>query len=233
MTNAVVISSSSTSTSTELIPPNNTDRLDLIHRIQDHLTKKFQVYSGKDTNGNEYDTIEEMWRDEHFFMKVPVGGKVGNDGDDDDDEEVTPKWYNKSHTYWETDDNVEATIDGMLGGFSVLSDRDLAASRKFLDELIMINNTSTCTGMDNNITVPVSESTMAMSTSMPLSLRERIEAGDSTSCECGAGIGRVTKGLMLPFGKFIMYYTCHAFSLKCVYVMYCTITLRYVTQTQT
>ena len=218
MTNVIVISSSSTST--ELIPPNNTDRLDLIHRIQDHLTKKFQVYSGKDTNGNEYDTIEEMWRDEHFFME----GEGDGDGDGIPEEEVTPKWYNKSHTYWETDDNVEATIDGMLGGFSVLSDRDLAASRKFLDELIMINNTSTC--MDNNITVPVSESTMAMS--MSLSLRERIEAGDSTSCECGAGIGRVTKGLMLPFGKFIMYCTCHAFSLKCVYVMYCTITLRYV-----
>ena len=146
-----------------MIPESDQDRLDLVHRIQNHLTKKFQVYSGKDSNGREYDTIEEMWRSEGFF----------NDNVDDDEEKV-PQWYNKSHSYWETEETVQATIDGMLGGFAVLSDRDLAASRKFINEV-----------MDR---IPI--------------LKERIESGDSTrSCECGAGIGRLTKGLMLPVGE--------------------------------
>ena len=71
-----------------MIPESDQDRLDLVHRIQNHLTKKFQVYSGKDSNGREYDTIEEMWRSEGFF----------NDNVDDDEEKV-PQWYNKSHSY--------------------------------------------------------------------------------------------------------------------------------------
>jgi hypothetical protein len=142
-----------------MIRENDQDRLDLVHRIQNHLTKKFQVYSGKDSNGREYETIEEMWRYEGFFT---------------DDVEKAPQWYQKSHSYWDKGENVQATIDGMLGGFAVLSERDLAASRIFIDEVID--------------SIPV--------------LKERIESGNSTrSCECGAGIGRLTKGLMVPLGE--------------------------------
>jgi hypothetical protein len=144
-----------------VIPNTLKARTDLIHRIQTYLTKKFQVYSGRDSNGREYDTIEEMWRYEGFLR--------GDDGDEDKES----RWYDKSHSYWEQDGNVQATIDGMLGGFAVLSERDIAASNSFLKEVIACH---------------------------PL-LKARVDSGDSSrSCECGAGIGRLTKGLLLPFG---------------------------------
>lgn len=151
-----------------MILENDKDRLDLIHRIQNHLTKKFLVYSGKDSNGREFETIEEMWRYEGFF----------EDRSDEDNglasHAKSPQWYNKSHNYWETEENVQATIDGMLGGFAALSERDLEASKIFAHEVI---------------------------NSIP-KLKERIESRDVTrSCECGAGIGRITKGLLLPLGE--------------------------------
>jgi protein N-terminal methyltransferase len=143
-----------------VIPNTLKARTDLIHRIQNYLTHKFQVYSGRDTNGREYDTIEEMWHYEGFLK-----------GEDDNDN--ASRWYDKSHTYWEKEENVQATIDGMLGGFAVLSERDIAASHSFLRNVIACR---------------------------PL-LNTKITNGDSSrSCECGAGIGRLTKGLLLPFG---------------------------------
>ena len=73
--------------STDILPaliPNTLEaRIDLIHRIEDYLTKIFQVYSGRDSNGREYDTIEDMWRYEGFLMReedadmcFPCGGNV-------------------------------------------------------------------------------------------------------------------------------------------------------------
>ena len=164
--------------SQKIIQDRDEDKLDLIHRIQDHLTKKFQVYCGKDNVGLEYETIEEFWRYEGFFCQHQDA-----DADADSDENKTtttttttaptPQWYNTSHSYWETEENVKPTIDGMLGGFAVLSDRDLAASRTFIDKVLA---------------------------SIPI-LKDRIDNdASSRSCECGAGIGRLTKGLMLPLG---------------------------------
>ncbi len=157
-----------------LIPDTKEGRLELVHRIQNALTKKFQVYSGKDSLGECYDSIEEMWRKEGYFddgekAHVPAG------------EEITtkqcssrqPDWYNKSHQFWDDEKNVPPTLDGMLGGFSQLTERDLNGSRKFLDEVLEAR---------------------------PL-LKEAILLNpNSRSCECGAGIGRLTKGLFLPLG---------------------------------
>ena len=157
------MSKESTDIQSALIPNTLEARIDLIHRIEDYLTKKFQVYSGRDSNGREYDTIEDMWRYEGFLREE----------DGDGAEKKTPRWYDKSHLYWETENNVKATIDGMLGGFAVLSERDIAASTLFLKEVI------DCRSL----------------------LKARIEEGvSSRSCECGAGIGRLTKGLLSPFG---------------------------------
>ena len=132
----------------------------LIHRVQEYLTKKFQVYCGKDSEGRDYDNINELWKREGFLL------------DEETDASSTQKWYNKSHLYWETEDNVQATIDGMLGGFEHLSERDLQASKIFLENLVQ--------------------------TSPELSKRR--DENQLSSCECGAGIGRVSKGLFLPFG---------------------------------
>lgn len=141
------------------IPNTAEDKICLVRRIQELLTQKFQVYSGSDSNDSEYDSIEEMWRCEGFFQS--------------DDKEAESKWYKKSHDYWEDDDNAQATIDGILGGFAHLSERDIISSEEFFRDVLQY--------------LPV--------------LREKINSnGPTIGCECGAGIGRLTKGLLIPMG---------------------------------
>ena len=94
-------------------------------------------------------------------------------------------WYKNAHDYWESEDNAPATINGMLGGFESITDLDLKGSKMFLEELQKmeyIGNFNT-----NNRLL-----------------------GKLTCCECGAGIGRVSKGLLFPFGKERFYITTSA-----------------------
>ncbi|ORZ30087.1 alpha-N-methyltransferase NTM1 [Catenaria anguillulae PL171] len=69
-----------------------------------------------------------------------------------------PSWYSDAAEYWK---NVEATVDGMLGGFSNLDDQDAADSIRFVQPLI-----------DQGI------------------------IAKGSACDCGAGIGRVTKSFL-------------------------------------
>ncbi|CAB9509881.1 Lys N-methyltransferase 1 [Seminavis robusta] len=68
------------------------------------------------------------------------------------------------------EENCPATVDGVLGGFASISEIDLKGSHAFLQELQQQQQQPT--------------------------LDWTLGAG----CECGAGIGRVTKGLLLPLG---------------------------------
>ena len=43
-------------------------------------------------------------------------------------------WYTKAIAYWENNEEVPATVDGVLGGFAVLDAPDVRASRRFLGE---------------------------------------------------------------------------------------------------
>ena len=159
------------------------EQLELIHRIQDALTKQFKVYSGKDTNGIYYESIQDMWQQEGFLSQDEEAVKkstplVGTS------KVSSPQWYNKSHAYWHKESNVPATIDGMLGGYATLSARDLQTSHLFLQDII--NERLLLKKRYDN--------------------REQVEDKEAfRSCECGAGIGRVTKGLFLPFG----FQSCH------------------------
>ena len=68
------------------------------------------------------------------------------------------------------EENCPTTIDGVLGGIGHVSDTDLAGSRRFLQSLFCeVNND------------PTTNKSIRM------------------ACEIGAGIGRVTKGLLLDF----------------------------------
>lgn len=69
---------------------------------------------GKDTEGQRYASISEMWDTE-------VPGQEARCG-----------WYDKSSAYWTRQ---PASVEGMLGGLGVLHARDVAASRRFLDSL--------------------------------------------------------------------------------------------------
>jgi protein N-terminal methyltransferase len=71
--------------------------------------------------------------------------------------------YSASHAYWET---VDASLDGVLGGFGYLSDIDVDSSRKLLLETLQHLH--------------------------PLSPKQMY------ALDCGAGIGRVSKQLLMP-----------------------------------
>ena len=119
--------------------PNNKDQ---------RTMQQQQTFRGNDSEGNTYDSPEEMWRGQ---------GVTANDKVD---------WYERASTYYEM--NCPETIDGVLGGFADISDVDLDGSRGFIKEL------------------------------------EAMKLNWSWSCgaaaECGAGIGRVSKGLLLSLG---------------------------------
>lgn len=72
--------------------------------------------------------------------------------------------YTKAGLYW---DNVDATIDGVLGGFGYLTDVDLKDSHAFFK--------------------------------LQPSLAGRTPRAGTLACDCGAGIGRVAKGLLLDY----------------------------------
>ena len=43
-------------------------------------------------------------------------------------------WYTKAIAYWENNEEVPTTVDGVLGGFASLDAPDVRASRRFLGE---------------------------------------------------------------------------------------------------
>ena len=47
----------------------------------------------------------------------------------------TNKFYNDAREYWS---NIDATVDGMLGGFEHVSDDDVAESQEFLQALFKV-----------------------------------------------------------------------------------------------
>ena len=110
-------------------------------------------FAGKDSNGNEYSSIDELWESQGVNPHAPCT--------------ENGSWYNRASAYYE--ENCDTTLDGVLGGFASLSDTDLEESAQFVKSLESLGG---------------SDFTWA--------------AG--ASCECGAGIGRVTKGLLLSLG---------------------------------
>ncbi|KAJ1960866.1 hypothetical protein IWQ62_004066, partial [Dispira parvispora] len=81
----------------------------------------------------------------------------------------TPTWYEDAERYWES---VPATVDGVLGGLAVVDKPDITGSMKFLSPF-----------------VATQQSKRQPSSSVP-----QINTG--VVCDCGAGIGRITKGLL-------------------------------------
>ncbi|MBA0817965.1 hypothetical protein Gohar_027853 [Gossypium harknessii] len=75
--------------------------------------------AGSDSDGREFKNAQEMWREQ-----------IGDEGDD-------PKkiqWYREGVAYWEK--GVEASVDGVLGGFGQVNDADIKGSEAFLNSLL-------------------------------------------------------------------------------------------------
>lgn len=103
---------------------------------------------GLDSDGRAFNNSEEMWREE-----------VG-------DQSKRSEWYLKGVNYWQ---GVEASVDGVLGGYGHVNDADIKESETFLNTL----------------------------------LAERFpDAGrgqNLVALDCGSGIGRVTKNLLIRY----------------------------------
>ena len=82
----------------------------------------------------------------------------------------------KSRLYWS---QVDATVNGMLGGFSRVSPPDISESRKFLSHFFSARKSA--------------------STSLPPASRTDPLPSAKLALDCGAGIGRITKLLLLNF----------------------------------
>ena len=85
-----------------------------------------------------------------------------------------PDWYSNAQKYWTSR---PATVNGMLGGFEKLSVIDTKSSLAFVDEFVHGVRGA------NNV------------------LRKKPVISNEYACDCGAGIGRVTKEFLVrvPF----------------------------------
>eukprot|EP00897_Mesotaenium_endlicherianum_P002817 jgi/Mesen1/2563/ME000162S01688 len=81
---------------------------------------------GVDSHGKSYQRASDMWREE-----------AGLDEDTGDNGENLKRkdWYHKGVSYWE---GVEASVDGVLGGYGHVSARDVNESTIFLRDLALV-----------------------------------------------------------------------------------------------
>ncbi|XP_028758175.1 alpha N-terminal protein methyltransferase 1 [Neltuma alba] len=103
---------------------------------------------GSDSSGRDFETADEMWREQA--------------GDPDKKTE----WYRHGVGYWE---GVEASVDGVLGGFANVNEPDINDSEAFLK--------------------------MVLSERFPTGVKDR----PIVALDCGSGIGRVTKNLLIRY----------------------------------
>lgn len=107
---------------------------------------------GLDSEGRGFTSAQEMWREE-----------IGLDEPDTDtNKSKRRQWYSNGISYWE---GVEASVDGVLGGYGHVNDIDVKGSDAFLKTL--------------------------------LPARFGAERRNLVALDCGSGIGRVTKNLLL------------------------------------
>ncbi|PSS19304.1 Alpha N-terminal protein like [Actinidia chinensis var. chinensis] len=103
---------------------------------------------GSDSDGREFKNAAEMWREE-----------VG-------DHHKKTQWYTQGIGYWE---GVEASEDGVLGGYGHVNDPDIKSSEAFLNTLL--SDQFTDEKRNRHLAV----------------------------LDCGAGIGRVTRNLLIRY----------------------------------
>ncbi|CAL9187689.1 unnamed protein product [Musa hybrid cultivar] len=113
--------------------------------------------AGLDSEGRGFASAREMWREE-------IG--IGEEGEEAENGAPCKRrdWYQKGIAYWE---GVEASVDGVLGGYGHVDDADVKGSEAFLKPLLL----------------------------------DRFGSGarHPVALDCGSGIGRVTKNLLLRY----------------------------------
>lgn len=111
---------------------------------------------GLDSHGHRFHNSKEMWREE-------IG--LGEGEEEDATSAHAAKrhgWYQKGISYWK---GVDASVDGVLGGYGHVHEADVKGSEAFLKPLLLNRYGS--------------------------------EGRHLVALDCGSGIGRVTKNLLL------------------------------------
>uniref|UniRef100_A0A803N8L9 Alpha N-terminal protein methyltransferase 1 n=1 Tax=Chenopodium quinoa TaxID=63459 RepID=A0A803N8L9_CHEQI len=106
--------------------------------------------AGSDNQGREFKSAAEMWKEQ-----------LG----DGDDSHKKVNWYRNGVGYWQ---EVDASVDGVLGGYGHVTEPDIKGSEVFLNSLLsdpLLNN-----GNSHRVAL-----------------------------DCGSGIGRVTKNLLIRY----------------------------------
>ncbi|KAL7518215.1 hypothetical protein ACHAWX_003068 [Stephanocyclus meneghinianus] len=155
------------------------NEMDITQQIQEILLKAGNAINGHDSDDSDmiYSSIAE-WKTS--VLCVNDAGTSNSDAGDtstptNDAQCLRRQWYQTGYEYYQDEAKCPATVDGVLGGFAWLSQRDLKGSKHFLNHLRGIRPEFK---MD----------------------REQNGGVDTYALECGAGIGRVSKGLLLPIG---------------------------------
>ncbi|CAM8905928.1 unnamed protein product [Rhodiola kirilowii] len=115
-----------------------------------HFKHNNMDFAGMDSDGRTFTSADEMWRE-----------AIGHDGDALNTCNNKAQWYHDGVAYWQ---NVEASVDGVLGGYGHVNDQDIKGSEEFLKLL--------------------------------LNERLRIKS-HLVALDCGSGIGRITKNLLI------------------------------------
>lgn len=87
---------------------------------------------GEDSEGKVYRDIQDFWKE-----------RVGDESSGSENKDKEEKWYKKSVQYWS---DVDATTNGVLGGFGFVSLTDLTGSQVFLKLLKCVDFTGPAAG---------------------------------------------------------------------------------------
>ncbi|KAK4857626.1 hypothetical protein QYF36_003662 [Acer negundo] len=112
--------------------------------------------SGLDSDGRQFKNAGEMWREQ-----------IGGDGEGEQHQQhKKTQWYREGISYWE---GVEASVDGVLGGFGTVNEADINGSEAFLQTLL--SDRFPNAGKNQHL----------------------------VALDCGSGIGRITKNLLIRY----------------------------------
>ena len=108
--------------------------MDSTHQIQRILLRAGNCIHGRDSDDPslKYSSIME-WK-ESIGLSACLSAVSNTDSGIQQRHKDTSRqaWYKTGFDYWEDEANCPATVDGVLGGFSCLSKKDLDGSMEFM-----------------------------------------------------------------------------------------------------
>jgi protein N-terminal methyltransferase len=136
---------------------------------------EFPNTKGCDSEGEELESIVALWEEMGVVWNFPEG--TSSDTTIKQPNHANDAWYTRAADYYE--EYCPETLEGVLGGFANITDIDLNGSKRFVDHVV---NQHILPKKGNKVSMDKESNSIWM---------------EGAGCECGAGIGRVTKGLLL------------------------------------